>query len=46
MTGKSTKVLDNPAGGGDAVDMQTFCYGSLEKSRVAKLETAIKEAMQ
>jgi hypothetical protein len=46
VTGKSTDVLDNPAGGGDKVDMQTFCYGSLEKSRVAKLVEKIKEAMQ
>jgi hypothetical protein len=37
VTGKSTEVLDNPAGGGDRVDMQTFCYSSFEKSRVARL---------
>jgi hypothetical protein len=46
VTGKSTEALDNPAGGGDAVDMQTFCYGSLEKGRVTKMEKAIKEAMR
>jgi len=44
VTSKSTDALDNPASGGDKVDMQTFCYGSLEKSRVNKLLAAIKEA--
>ncbi|MFG1646696.1 hypothetical protein ACGFMK_41020 [Amycolatopsis sp. NPDC049252] len=46
VNGKSTEVLDNPAGGGDKVDMQTFCYGTLEKSRVAKLVEKIEKAMQ
>ncbi|MGV9360666.1 hypothetical protein [Amycolatopsis sp. NPDC003731] len=44
VKGKSTDVLDNPASGGDKVDMQTFCYGHLEKHRVDKLLKAIDEA--
>lgn len=44
VTGKSTEVLDNPASGGDSVDMQTFCYGNFETKRVADIVAKIDEA--
>lgn len=45
VEGASTEVVKNPAGGGDQVDMNTFCYGSLEAGQVRKLVAEIKKAM-
>jgi hypothetical protein len=45
VEGASTEVVKNPAGGGDQVDMNTFCYGSLDAGRVRKLVAEIKKAM-
>jgi hypothetical protein len=45
VEGASTDVLENPAGGGDKVDMNTFCYGSLESGAVRKLVAEIEQAM-
>jgi hypothetical protein len=45
VEGASTEVVENPASGGDQVDMNTFCYGSLETGRVRKLVAEIKKAM-
>ncbi len=40
----STEMVENPASGGDKVDMTTFCYSSLDTRRIRKLVTAIKKA--
>ncbi|MEU8631971.1 hypothetical protein AB0C38_07380 [Amycolatopsis sp. NPDC048633] len=45
VDGASTDVVENPASGGDQVDMNTFCYGSLETGRVRKLVAEIEKAM-
>ncbi len=45
VEGASTDVVENPASGGDRVDMNTFCYGSLDTGRVRKLVAEIKKAM-
>lgn len=45
VEGASTEVVKNPASGGDQVDMNTFCYGSLDAGRVRKLVAEIKKAM-
>jgi hypothetical protein len=45
VEGASTEVVKNPAGGGDQVDMNTFCYGSLDTGRVRKLVAEIEKAM-
>ena len=37
--------MENPASGGDRVDMNTFCYGGLDTARVRKLVAEIKKAM-
>lgn len=41
----STEVLANPAAGGDAVDMNTFCYNSADTKKVRELVAAIEKAM-
>jgi hypothetical protein len=45
VEGASTEVVKNPASGGDQVDMNTFCYNSLDAGRVRKLVAEIKKAM-
>lgn len=45
VEGASTAVLENPAGGGDRVDMNTFCYGGLDTKQVRKLVAEIKKAI-
>jgi hypothetical protein len=45
VEGASTEVVKNPASGGDRVDMNTFCYNSLDAGRVRKLVAEIKKAM-
>lgn len=45
VEGASTDVVENPASGGDQVDMNTFCYGSLDTGRVRKLVAEIEKAM-
>lgn len=45
VEGASTEVVKNPASGGDQVDMNTFCYNSLDTGRVRKLVAEIKKAM-
>jgi hypothetical protein len=45
VEGASAEVLENPASGGDKVDMNTFCYGSFESAAVRKLVAEIEKAM-
>ncbi|VVJ22354.1 Uncharacterised protein [Amycolatopsis camponoti] len=44
VEGASDEVVENPASGGDRVDMNTFCYGSLDAGRVRKLVAEIEKA--
>ncbi|MEV7045997.1 hypothetical protein [Amycolatopsis sp. NPDC051061] len=44
VEGASDEVVKNPASGGDQVDMNTFCYGSLDTGRVRKLVAEIEKA--
>ncbi len=46
VDGASTDVVENPVGGGDRVDMNTFCYSSLGADRVRKLVAEIRKAME
>jgi hypothetical protein len=45
VEGASTEVVKNPASGGDQVDMNTFCYNSVDAGQVRKLVAEIKKAM-
>jgi hypothetical protein len=45
VEGASTEVVKNPASGGDQVDMNTFCYNSVDVGQVRKLVAEIKKAM-
>jgi hypothetical protein len=46
VDGAPTEVLQHPAGGGDRVDMNTFCYNSWDSGQVKKLVAEIKKAME
>ncbi|MEU0790554.1 hypothetical protein ABZ342_10835 [Amycolatopsis sp. NPDC005961] len=46
VEGASDEVVENPASGGDRVDMNTFCYGSLDTGRVRKLVAEIEKARE
>lgn len=44
VEGGTTQVVENPASGGDEVDMNTFCYSSLDARRIRKLVADIEKA--
>ena len=44
VEGVTTPVVENPASGGDKVDMNTFCYSSFDARRIRNLVADIEKA--
>lgn len=45
VDGGSGAVLENPAGGGDKIDMTTFCYNAIDRGQVRRLVADIKAVL-